>query len=122
MASKLQKQAQALQALRTNQRELALRRNHEEALRIGTVVGKHEQRVACAYLALKSLPNETNAVMVREIAAACAALDPEQDPTLRSRLRRAAWNDDAQTTFQLEKALQALPDLQKVKEALGSEE
>lgn len=122
MASKLQKQAQALDVLRKNQRELALLRNHREALRIGTVVGKHELRIACAYLALKGLPNEHNAILVREIAAACAALDPEQDPDLRSLLRRAAWNDDAQTTTQLEKALQVLPDLDQVKHALGSEE
>jgi hypothetical protein len=122
MASKLQKQAQALGALRKNQRELALLRNHQEALRIGTVVGKHELRIACAYLALKSLPKDHNAVLVREIAAACAALDPEQDPELRRLLRRAAWSDDAQTTTQLEEALQALPDLDQVKQVLGSEE
>jgi len=123
MASKLQKQAQALDALRKNQQELAVRRNHKEALRIGQVVGKHEYRIACSYLALKSIPTNTNTgVMVRELAAACAALDSEQDPELRSLLRRAAWNGEAQTTTQVEEALQALPDLDRVKHALRFEE
>jgi hypothetical protein len=122
MASKLQKQAQALTALRANQQELVLHRKHKEVLRIGSVLHKHEHRIACAYLAVKQLPDGINAVLVREIAAECAALDSEQNSTLRSQLRRAAWSEDAQTTTQLEKAQQVLPDLNKVIEVLRVEE
>jgi hypothetical protein len=120
MTNTLLKKARKVKDLRVLQRRLATTGHHNDALELRAKIQPHRQKVILAYLGVKELPETVNAVLVGEIAEVAATMaTPEETKTLCSRLRRAAWNDQVETTRTLFHAKALLPNLQKVEAALS---
>lgn len=120
MTDTLTEKARTIKNLRTIQRRLATGGYHDEAVKLRTQIQPHRSQVILAYLGVKELPDTVNATLVREIAEVAATMaTPDETTKLCSLLRRAAWNDQVETTRTLFHAKAQLPNLQKVESALS---